>query len=83
MNHEVSRVVLAGLGSVVVHPDIRVEHLELYRNDGVHLLEAGLHIFLRDLHRGLKTEIFSLLRGAWGIQSNPYAMEGSVEDMSF
>ena len=71
-NQEVSRVVLARLGSILAHPDIQVECPELHRSD------AGLHIFLRDLHKGLKLSVF--WEGTW---TNPYAMAGSAEGMSF
>ena len=63
VNKEVCRAMVKGLGSVIGHPEIRLDQPELYRGDGVHLSEAGLEIFLRDLCRGLHAEIFGWMGG--------------------
>ena len=48
-------------GSVILYPDIRVSCPELYREDGLHLSDLGLDLFLPDLQGGLRAEIFSLV----------------------
>ena len=50
----------AGLGLVISHPEIVSHRPELYRNDGVHLSELGMGLFLKDLQGGLRDEMFSL-----------------------
>ncbi|KAJ7335424.1 hypothetical protein JRQ81_013365, partial [Phrynocephalus forsythii] len=52
VNWEVSRYVLQIGGAVVGHPGIG--KAELFRPDGVHLMDAGLNIFLEDLRKGCK-----------------------------
>lgn len=49
MNWVVAKAVKAGLGSVAEHPQIRVEWPELFRQDGIHLSDLGLDIFLPNL----------------------------------
>lgn len=41
------------LGRYLPHPGIRVSVRDLYRDDGVHLLEKGHGIFLEELWQGL------------------------------
>ena len=63
INREVCKSVTNGLGSLIRYPEIPLDQPELYRGDGVHLTEAGLDIFLRDLHRDLHAKFFSLVGG--------------------
>lgn len=58
VNREVSRAMRSGLGSVIDHPHLRAERVELYRDDGVHLSPCGLDLFLEDIQRGLWAEFF-------------------------
>ena len=63
INRQFSRAVWRGLRSVVIHPHFKVSHPELYREDGVHLSDQGLDIFLEDLQGGLRAEMFQLVGG--------------------
>ncbi|XP_078236604.1 uncharacterized protein LOC144584403 [Pogona vitticeps] len=66
VNKEVCRSVCKrGLGSVIGHHRILTSKLEYFREDGVHLSEAGLDIFLDDLRGGLLEE-FGFLGGLMG-----------------
>ena len=53
VNREVGRAMRAGLEAVIQHLDIGVHRSGLYREDGVHLSELGMGLFLRDLQGGL------------------------------
>lgn len=48
-----------GLGSVVDHPQLRVEGPDLFRVDGVNLYDMELDLFLQNLQGGLHAEVFS------------------------
>lgn len=50
---EIRRALERSLGQFLLHSEIRVDRPELYRDDGVHLSEVGLDIFLQDLQQGL------------------------------
>ncbi|XP_072854614.2 uncharacterized protein LOC140706831 [Pogona vitticeps] len=66
VNKEVCRgVSKSGLGSVIGHRRILTSNLGYFREDGVHLSEAGLDILLDDLRGGLLEE-FGLLGGLMG-----------------
>lgn len=52
-NHEIGRALGRVLGTYLPHPGIGLCHPDLYRGDGVHLLEIGLDMFLRDIQQGL------------------------------
>ncbi|KAJ7344908.1 hypothetical protein JRQ81_000858, partial [Phrynocephalus forsythii] len=53
INRDVCRAMVHGLGTVVGHPRIPAASAELYRDNGVHLSDRGMEIFLTDLKRGL------------------------------
>ena len=57
VNHKVCREVCNGLGLVIGHQEIRVNRPELFRHNGVHLLNMGLEIFLKDFKGGLLLEL--------------------------
>ncbi|XP_072849321.2 uncharacterized protein LOC140705452 [Pogona vitticeps] len=58
VNREVCRgISYNGLGSVINHHRIQISKLEYFREDGVHLSEAGLDVFLDDLRGGLLVEL--------------------------
>lgn len=59
-NRETKRAWNAGLGQFLLHSEIGLDKPELYRDDGVHLSEKGLDVFLQDLQQGLQ-EGFGLL----------------------
>ena len=44
-------------------PDIKVDCLELFRIDGVHLSDLGLELILANLKRGLLLEVQGVLAG--------------------
>lgn len=52
-NKENKRSLEEGLGLFIPHLELRVECLQLYCKDGVHLSDTGLDIFLADLWQGL------------------------------
>ncbi|XP_053159346.1 uncharacterized protein LOC128347973 isoform X2 [Hemicordylus capensis] len=54
VNKAVGRAITALGGTIIQHPDIRVQDATLYRGDGVHLSDQGNEVFLRDLQRGLQ-----------------------------
>ncbi|XP_054844968.1 uncharacterized protein LOC129336035 [Eublepharis macularius] len=54
-----------GLGIYLPHPRIRAAAAHLYRDDGVHLSEAGNELFLEDLRQGLRMAISHL----WGARA--------------
>lgn len=56
-NWEIKRVLEAGLGYYILHPEIRTCEPELYRDDGVTLSERGKDIFLNDLQQGLREDL--------------------------
>ena len=50
VNKEICRgVSKGGLGSVINHCRIQISNVDYFREDGVHLSEAGLDIFLDDI----------------------------------
>ena len=58
VNKEICRgVSKGGLGSVVSHHRIHISNVEYFHEDGVHLSEAGLDIFLDDVRGGLLLEL--------------------------
>uniref|UniRef100_A0ABM5GIN4 Uncharacterized protein isoform X2 n=1 Tax=Pogona vitticeps TaxID=103695 RepID=A0ABM5GIN4_9SAUR len=58
VNKEICRGVSnRGLGSVIHHHRLQISNSEYFRDDGVHLSEAGLDIFLEDLRGGLLAEL--------------------------
>ncbi|KAJ7324885.1 hypothetical protein JRQ81_017905 [Phrynocephalus forsythii] len=60
VNQEVCRAVSREFGAVVGHPEFGVRRTELYRPNGVHLSDAGMELFLRDIQRGLAAELATL-----------------------
>lgn len=54
VNREVGRPMRKGLGTIIEHPQLRMEWPELYRLDGVHLSEVGLNLFLEDIQRDIQ-----------------------------
>lgn len=56
MNREVGKAMLGSLGTMVLHPNIRIECLEFYRGAWVHLSELRLDMFLQ---QGLNDEMLS------------------------
>ncbi|KAJ7327114.1 hypothetical protein JRQ81_016873 [Phrynocephalus forsythii] len=63
VNKEVARAFRNSLCSVTQQPEIRFSHPELNRQDGVHLSDLGLEIFLRDLQGSLEAELLSCVAG--------------------
>ena len=58
VNKEICRgVSKGGLGSVINHRRIQISKVDYFREDGVHLSEAGLDIFLDDIRGGLLLEL--------------------------
>lgn len=53
-NLELRAAMEGGLGSFLHHFEIRSDHPELYRSDGVHLSAIRMDIFLKDLQQGLQ-----------------------------
>ena len=44
LNKEICREVVKELGSIIGHPEICLDHLWLYRGDGLHLSDDGLEV---------------------------------------
>ena len=76
VNCEVGRAIRTSLGSVVRHLDIRVWQSKLYRDDGGHLSDIGLDLFLQDLQGVLRAEIFG--NDGLGAYKKPHGVVGSV-----
>ncbi|XP_061463786.1 uncharacterized protein LOC133389964 [Rhineura floridana] len=53
VNRQIQRALRDLGGSVIHHPEVGHNKLELFRPDGVHLTDKGNDIFLRDLQKGL------------------------------
>ena len=62
VNREVCHAVCKGLGTVIGHLDIHLDQLELFRSNGVHLLDLGMDLFLQDLQRGLCVVLYEVGR---------------------
>ena len=66
VNREVCRCIrIGGFGSVISHYRRRASDREYFREDGVHLSDSGLDIFLEDLRGGLLVQL-GLLGGYMG-----------------
>lgn len=48
-NREIRLAFELGLGIYLPHPDIKFRFKDLYREDGVHLFEKGVDMFLKGL----------------------------------
>ncbi|XP_061489540.1 uncharacterized protein LOC133387851 isoform X2 [Rhineura floridana] len=53
VNRQIQRALCDLGGSVIHHPEVGHDRLELFRPDGIHLTDMGNDIFLGDLQRGL------------------------------
>ena len=78
VNREVIKVVCKDLFAVSGQLDICLSRPALYRSDGVHLFELKMEIFLRDLQRGLRSEVIGL-EGMGDNKASPIAVVSSAE----
>ncbi|XP_015268388.1 PREDICTED: dual specificity protein phosphatase 12 isoform X1 [Gekko japonicus] len=57
VNRELRNALVGGLGQYLPHPEIRIDVVDLYREDGVLLSDKGNDIFLADLQQGLRAAL--------------------------
>ena len=76
VNREVCRAVCDDLGLVIGYQEIHADRPELFRQDGVHLSDRGLEIFLADIKGGLLLDMYLKC-------SLPLAVVGSVAIIGF
>lgn len=48
MNHEAAKIILSWERAVIIHSDIRYNGPELFKEDRVHMSDAGPDIWLRE-----------------------------------
>ncbi|XP_061447663.1 vomeronasal type-2 receptor 26-like, partial [Rhineura floridana] len=64
VNRQIQKALRDSWGSVIHHPEIRHDRLELFQQDGVHLTDVDNDIFLMDLQKGLHKIVIGYLQPA-------------------
>ena len=73
----------SSLESVIGHQRICMDRSELFWNDGVHLSDLGLDVFLEDIGGGCLLSLIGSMVGMGLSRASPYAVAGSVNITGF